>query len=228
MRIAIVSDIHGNLPALEAVLDDLEAQAPDEVWCGGDIGWGGGWASECIARVRKEGWTAVKGNTDVWISGDPQTLESEEARSRHRAIAAAHAIEDEDAEWLLNLPLGHAGPGSILLVHGTPSSPFEAPQPDDPAAAFREYEEQAGIIVYGYVHKAFVRRLADGTLVANSGSVGAPKDGTDACYLIVDRGGPDLILRHRRVPYDRSASIAKARTLDGPLRDLFLENLGAG
>ena len=223
-----MSDIHGNLPALEAVLGDLEAQAPDEVWCGGDIGWGGGWASECIARVRKEGWTAIKGNTDVWISGDPQTLESEEARARHRAIAAAHAIADEDAEWLLNLPLGHAGPGSILLVHGTPLSPFEAPQPDDPAAAFGVYEGQAGIIVYGHVHQAFVRRLADGTLVANSGSVGAPKDETDACYLMVDRGGPDLILRHRRVPYDRQASMAKARTLDGPLRDLFLENLGAG
>lgn len=223
-----MSDIHGNLPALEAVLGDLEAQAPDEVWCGGDIGWGGGWASECIARVRKQGWTAIKGNTDVWISGDPQTLESEEARARHRAIAAAHAITDEDAEWLLNLPLGHAGPGSILLVHGTPLSPFEAPQPDDPAAAFEVYEGEAGIIVYGHVHQAFVRRLADGTLVANSGSVGAPKDGTDACYLMVERGGPDLILRHRRVPYDRQASIARARTLDGPLRDLFLENLGAG
>ena len=223
-----MSDIHGNLPALEAVLGDLATQAPDEVWCGGDIGWGGGWASECIAQVRKEGWTAIKGNTDVWISGDPQTLESEEARAKHRAIAAAHAIGDEDAEWLLNLPLGHAGPGSILLVHGTPLSPFEAPQPDDPAAAFGVYEGQAGIIIYGHVHQSFVRRLADGTLVANSGSVGAPKDGRDACYLVVDRGGPDLILRHRRVPYDRPAAIAKARTLDEPLRDLFLENLGAG
>src|ERR687896_1474693 len=89
LRIAVVSDIHGNLPALEAVQEDLEEVAPDQVWCGGDLGWGGPWASECIARVRDAGWTAIRGNTDIWITGDPQGLESDEDRAELQSVAAA-------------------------------------------------------------------------------------------------------------------------------------------
>ena len=55
MRIAILSDIHGNLPALEAVFGDVKTQSPDEVWVGGDLGWAGPWARECIAQVRATG-----------------------------------------------------------------------------------------------------------------------------------------------------------------------------
>ena len=80
MRVAVVSDIHGNLVALEAVEADLKTQSPDEVWCAGDLGWAGPWAAECIERVRSAGWVTIKGNTDVWIGGDPQTIEVESQR----------------------------------------------------------------------------------------------------------------------------------------------------
>ena len=225
MRIAILSDIHGNLLALDAVMTDVEKQAPDQIWCGGDIGWGGAWASECIKRVREAGWTTVKGNTDVWIAGDPQTITSDEDRELHRAMAAQHNISKDDATWLVNLPLGHTAPGGLLLVHGTPRSPFEAPMPEAAAAEFEPYQDQAKTIIFGHVHVAYSRRLADGTLVCNAGSVGLPSDGETACYLLVDLDGPEISLMHRRVEFDRRAVIAEARRTAAPLGPWLLKKM---
>ncbi len=227
MRIAILSDIHGNLPALEAVRADIESQAPDEIWCGGDLAWGGPWGRDCIAAVREAGWPTIRGNTDVWITGDIQGVESPEERAESEAFARAHDIGEEDARWLIRLPLGHSGPGSILLVHGTPQTPFDAPMPDAPPSEFAPYENAATLIVYAHVHRAFVRRLADGTIVCNTGSVGMPMDGETASYALIDRRGPDLTLTHRRVPFDRAAALERGRSLGGPIGAYFLEKLGA-
>jgi predicted phosphodiesterase len=228
MRIAILSDIHGNLLALDAVMQDLEKTAPDEVWCGGDLGWLGPWAGECIARVREAGWTTVKGNTDVWITGDPQTIEDPGQRAEHESIAASHAISDDDARWLLNLPLGHSGSGSILLVHGTPDSPFVAPQPNAPSSEFTPYEAKAGLVIYGHVHKAFTRRLADQTIVCNSGAVGLPMDGPLASYLIVDQLSGTWTITHRRVEFDRRGALAQSKHQGGPESTQFIEYLETG
>jgi putative phosphoesterase len=228
MRIAVVADIHGNLLALDAVMTDIEKQAPDEIWCAGDIGWLGPWASECIARVRQAGWTCVKGNTDVWIAGDPQTIESPEAREKFKEIAAQHAISQDDATWLLNLPLGHSAPGSILMVHGTPSSPFVGPQPNDGAAEFAPYQGEAGLVIVGHVHKAFTRRLADSTIVVNAGSVGLPLDAETASYLLIDMHGPNWTLAHRRVPFDRRGAMAQAKVMGGAAGEMFLDWLAKG
>jgi predicted phosphodiesterase len=226
VRVAVISDIHGNLVALEAVVADLHAQAPDEIWCAGDLGWSGPWAAECIERVRSEGWTTIKGNTDVWITGDPQTVEGDKQRAEFRALATAHGLGSEDARWLLDLPVGHSGPGSVLMVHGTPETAFDAPLPEAPGSDFTPYEGQASLVLYGHVHRAFVRRLKDGTVVANPGSVGLPMDGPTASYLVIDLNAPDFTLRHRRIEFDRAACIERARAIQGPVGKLFLENLG--
>jgi putative phosphoesterase len=225
LRIAVISDIHGNLMALDAVLTDIESQSPDEVWCGGDIAWGGPWPQECIDRVREACGVTIKGNTDIWVTGDPQGV-PDGARDEHKALAAAHAISEESARWLLNLPLGHSGQGSLLLVHGTPQTPFDAPMPDGPVAAFAPYQGQAQIVIYGHVHRAFIRRLADGTIVCNTGSVGLPMDGDRATYLLLEHAGPDWVLSHRRIGFDRRAAIAQARRMDEPLGPYSLKNLG--
>jgi predicted phosphodiesterase len=226
VRIAILSDVHGNLPALEAVMSDIESQAPDEVWCGGDLAFFGPWAVECIEVIRATGWPTVRGNTDVWITGDPQSLTDEAQRAYMTAMADAHSISSNDAAWLLRRPIGHSGPGSILLVHASPESPFDAPMPDAPAADFSIYLDKASVVVYGHVHRAFARRLADGTLVCNPGSVGLPSDGTTASYMLVDADGPEFLLRHRRVEFDRAAAAARGRAVGGPIGKHFLETLG--
>lgn len=226
MRIAILSDIHGNLPALEAALADVEGHGVDEIWCGGDVAFFGPWASECIARVRDAGWPAVKGNTDVWITGDPQGGVDEALADEIVTIAGAHAISDEDVSWLLNLPLGHPGPASSLMVHATPESPFDAPMPEAPSGDFEVYEGRAQVVVYGHVHRAFVRRLKDGTLVANTGSVGLPMDGTTGSYLLLDVDGPDVVFRLQRFTFDRDAALAGAREVGGPVGSAFEQRLG--
>jgi predicted phosphodiesterase len=98
--------------------------------------------------------------------------------------------------------------------------------PDAPASEFLPYEGQANIVVFGHVHLAFVRRLADGTIVCNTGSVGLPMDGDTASYLLVDQNGSDWTLRHRRVSFDREAVIAQARDMDALLKDRFFESFG--
>ena len=221
MRIAIVTDIHGNLTALEAVVKDIQQQAPDQVWCGGDLGWLGPRAKECIAYVREAGWPTVRGNTDVWITGDPQTVEDEEDRRLYQDVAAQHNISNEDARWLVGLPLGHPGPGSLLMVHGTPDTPFTAPFPEDPPAAFTPYEGKAGLVIFGHVHVPFVRQLSDGTVVANPGSVGLPADGTAASYMLVDQAGADWTIRHRHVEFDVASVIEQARAFGGPAAERF-------
>ena len=212
--------------ALDAVVTDIEKQGVDQVWCAGDLAWGGPWASECIARVRGYGWPTVRGNADVWITGDPQTITDPTQRSAFEEMARQHAISEDDAMWLANLPIGHSGPGSLLMVHGTPASPFAAPGPDSPAAAFEPFEDQAGLTVFGHVHKAFVRRLRDSTLIVNAGSVGLPLDGETACYLIVDNTGPEITLVHRRVAFDRRAGMAQAKVMGGAVAEFFLRMLG--
>ena len=225
MRIAVLADIHGNLPALEAVMADVKTQSPDEVWCGGDIAWGGPWATECIATVRDAGWPTVKGNTDVWITGDPQNIWAHDERDKLSEMASDHDISHEDAAWLINLPLGHTGTGSILLVHASPESPFSAPGPHAPAAEFAIYEGSASLVVYGHVHEAFTRRLSEGTLVANTGSVGLPKDGSTASYLVIDRNGTDLLLRHRRVPFDIERAVSEAKRKGGLVASGFVDSM---
>lgn len=225
MRIAILSDIHGNLTALEAVMKDVDQQAPDQIWCGGDLGWLGPRAKECISYVRDAGWPTVKGNTDVWIAGDPQTVEGDEARKRHQELAAQHDVNDDDARWLVSLPIGHTGPGSVLMVHGTPETPFAAPFPEEPPAAFTPYEGKAGLVIFGHVHVPFVRQLSDGTVVANAGSVGLPADGVTATYMLLDQHGPGWTIRHRRVEFDLEAVAGQARAFGGPAGERFLELL---
>ena len=226
MRIAILADIHGNLPALEAVAADIDKQAPDQIWCGGDLGWLGPWASECVSFVRAAGWPTVKGNTDVWLAGDPQTISDEDERKTNIGIAGAHNVSQDDARWLVSLPVGHTGPASILMVHGTPESPFTAPFPDDPIASFAPYEGQAGLVIYGHVHVAFVKRLPEGTMLANPGSVGLPADATAASYLLLDHNGGGWTIRHRRVDYDTETVVEAARAMGGPAGDRFISLLG--
>jgi predicted phosphodiesterase len=217
---------HMRIAVLSAVMTDLESQRVDEIWCGGDIAFGGAWAGECIARVREAGWTTIKGNTDIWVTGDPQPHTDPEARTFIEEMAAIHSVSEDDARWLVNLPLGHSAPGSVLLVHATPDSPFDGPLPDAPAADFAPFEGRAGLVIYGHVHQAFVRKLPDGTIVCNTGSVGMPMDGDEACYMLLDSDGPSWMIRHRRVRFDRRAVIAQLKRCPEPLRSWALEHFG--
>jgi putative phosphoesterase len=213
MRIAIVSDIHGNLPALDAVVADLDTIRPELVLHGGDLALGGPHPVEVVNRIRELGWPSVLGNTDEALGEDPAALER---RSAFVALAAARTREmlgSERVEWLIGRPLVQRAAG-IALVHAQPGDCWAIVEHDATDDRLREVFGPLGapIAVYGHIHHAYVRRL-DGLTVVNSGSVSLSLDGdARAAYAVIDDGR----VEHRRVAYDVDRVAAEMVAMDYP------------
>lgn len=218
MCIAVVSDIHGNLTALEAVITDLREASPDLVLHGGDLADSGARGMEVIDAVRALGWRGVAGNGEGALTR-PETLE-EFARSsrapgsmwdaiREMMAATRERLGEERIAWLARLP-GMQVAGGVALVHASPQSTWRAPGADAGDAELESVYGRLGepIAVYGHIHRGFVRTLP-GLVVANAGSVSLSYDGDcRAGYVLVE--GSEVTFR--RVEYDVEAEV---RTLSG-------------
>jgi len=213
MRLAIISDVHGNLTALEAVIAELKTTSPDLVLQGGDLVVGGPRPAEVIDRIRELGWAGVVGNTDevLWA---PEQFEQQAKRAPklralleilfHDFAATRELIGDERLRWLQSLPPAWQDHG-IKLLHASPGDLWQAPMPDcDEEQLVATYGGLgSAVVVYGHIHRPYVRRVA-GFAMANSGSVGTPYDGDPrASYLLVEDGNVKI----RRVEYDVEAEI---------------------
>lgn len=208
MRVAIVSDVHGNRRAFEAVVNDLREVSPDLVLHGGDLAYGGAHSAEIIDALRSLGWSGVRGNTDEML-WDPQPLvelanRQPKLKTLLERIQAAIPITsewlgEERLEWLKGLPMRHTE-GDITVVHAGPNDTWRSPMAN---ASDEELQNVYGplktpVMVYGHIHHPYVRSLA-GMTVANSGAVSLSYDGDwRASYLVVD--GKDVSIR--RVEYD--------------------------
>jgi putative phosphoesterase len=199
VRIAIVSDVHGNLPALEAVLTDLDEVRPGVVVLGGDLALGGPHPVEVVDRIRELGWPSVLGNADA-VLDDERTI-PEQARG-FVAQAAARTREmlgPERIAWLARQPMEWRD-GGVAVVHAVPGDCWAVVTQDASDDSLRETYSPLGVevAVYGHIHHAYVRRL-DGLTVVNSGSVSLSLDGdVRATYVIIEDGH----IEHRRVAYD--------------------------
>jgi putative phosphoesterase len=208
-RSAIVSDLHGNLAALEAVIDELECERPDVVVHGGDLALSGAHPAEVVDRVRELGWPGVVGNVDelLWR---PEQREAREAEAPHRrplfrllfgshADATREMLGRQRIGWLRTLPREHRI-GEVLVMHASPRALWQAPLARASDEELRETYAGLGaaLVVYGHIHRPFVRTLSD-LIVANSGSVGQPWDGDPrTSYLVIEDGNVSI----RRVEYD--------------------------
>jgi putative phosphoesterase len=209
MRIAIISDIHGNLKALEAVLADLKTVAPDVILHGGDLGHGGARPAEVVDRVRELGWPGVCGNTDEMLWA-PETFREFAEKSPVRfqrmfemigemASTTRELLGAERIAWMKRIPREQRC-GALALVHASPGDLWRAPSPDAADSELREAYGglHAGVAVYGHIHQPYVRKMP-GLTVANTGSVSLSYDrDTRASYLVVDEGKAVI----RRVEYD--------------------------
>ena len=208
MRIAIVSDIHGNRMALEAVLADLRETAPDLILHGGDLPHGGSSPAEIVDQIRDLAWEGVLGNTDEMLFR-PQSLTDFARSSPHLAALWAaieemaawtrEALGEERLQWLADLPMQQVC-RSLALVHASPSSCWRSPAQSASDADLEAVYGQLGmpVAVYGHIHHPYIRSMPRVT-VANSGSVSLSYDGDPrACYLLVDDNKPAI----RRVEYD--------------------------
>ena len=211
MRVAVFSDVHGNVRALEAVLAEIEARGPfDEIVNGGDLAFGGPRPREAMDLLIGRGHPTVLGNTDVWIAGIEPGGGSIAAWAR-RQLQPAHE------EYLRRLPTSYRieppGGPPLVVVHATPTSLGDLLSPDAPEAVVSTMFEQARTrtLVYGHIHKAYVRDVAQG-LVVNTGSVGFPFDGnTKPSFAILRLDGGRWHAENIRVAYDHEA-VAKDLT----------------
>jgi predicted phosphodiesterase len=199
---ALLYDVHGNLPALEAVLADARAAGADRWVLGGDYALFGGWPAETVARLRElEPAVWIRGNGERW-SAEPGDA-PDQAVVQGAIAAVREALGTDTVSELATLP-ADATEGDTLICHGSPVSDVRSflPEPADD-----EEELLAGVeqrrIVFGHTHLPF-RRVASAIELVNPGSVGMPFDGDHrAGYALVH---PDGTVEHRRVAYDHAAS----------------------
>lgn len=219
MRIAIFSDVHGNLPALEAVLSDIHRQHVDAVYCLGDLVGYAPFPNEVTDRIRREQIPTIMGNYDDGVGFDRDECgcayrESDERmRGQHSLEWTKARVTPENKAFLRGLRPEirvDADGRRVLLVHGSPRRMNEYLFEERPDSSFQQLaaSSNADIIVVGHTHKPYTKRIGDVWFV-NVGSAGKPKDGNwQACYAILDVAAapPASFVR---VPYD-VAAVARA------------------
>jgi predicted phosphodiesterase len=208
MRIAVISDVHDNLTAFQAVLADVRQMSPDLILHGGDLVIGGSSPAEIVDQVRDLGWPGVFGNTDQAIF-EPQSLEEFASASAAPAALwdavrattnfAREALGAERIAWLSGLPQVLVHP-PIALVHASPTSAWRSPYANatDPELASTYSPLRQPIVVYCHIHQSFVRKVGELTVI-NTGSASQSFDGDPrASYVLIDEEVPTI----RRVEYD--------------------------
>jgi len=205
MRIAIFSDVHGNVVALEAVLAAIRREAaPDALFVAGDLVLLGPRPAEALALLRSiDGARFVKGNTDQYLIDYGDDVEDV-------TFARAHLSDDEIA-FIRDLPFEQrleAAPGhELLVVHANPRDLEQAIKPGAAAALIRPLLEgvTAEVVAFGHYHVPFMRRLDQWTLL-DVASVGMPRDGDQrAVYATLTWDGGAWQVEHHRVPFDIEA-----------------------
>jgi predicted phosphodiesterase len=231
VRIAIVSDIHGNRTAFEAVLSDLEQMSPDLVLHGGDLADSGSSPVEIVDRIRDLGWHGVVGNTDEMLFR-PESLKEFAQQSpaleplfaviTDMAAVTREALGDNRLAWLRGLPHLHKQ-GPVALVHATPKSAWRAPAADSSDAELESIFAPLdhAIAVYAHIHHPYIRS-AQGRIVANTGSVSLSYDGDPrASYLLIEDRKPCI----RRVPYDIDKELKNLSASRLPHKDWIAKTL---
>lgn len=180
MKLGLVSDVHANLPALEAVLDDMP-ESVDEVVCLGDVVGYNPFPAECVDLVREECGYVLQGNHDREVRNPERYSSNRQAEAGLRY--AEKELSGDQVEYLLELPEQVEVEG-ILAVHSHPENLDEYVFPDD-FPEMRPYLDGYDGLFLGHTHVQH-EEVVDDRLVLNPGSIGQPRNGTAAEYAVVD------------------------------------------
>jgi len=195
MEIALIADVHANLPALEAVLEEIAGL--EVLSCGDIIGYNP-YPNETIEVFRERGIKGVLGNHD-WAALT-LSLSWFNPAAAQALLWTARALSKENLRYLSTLP-EKLHDSRLLLCHGSPRDPiFEYVYPDAPEALLTSFLQERRVLVLGHTHVPFVKRFEEG-LILNPGSVGQPRDGNPrASYAILDVESSRVEIK--RVSYD--------------------------
>lgn len=238
--ITIFGDIHANLPALEAVLTDMDERHLQNRYCLGDLVGYGTFPNEVTSIIRESGIPCIMGNYDQGVGNDSDDCgcayktEIEEERGK-RSIAWTNAHTTAlNKQYLRELPLHfplELSGRKILLVHGSPRKINEYLYEDRPDSSLERILDAAGvkILICGHTHLPYHKVLPSGRHIINAGSVGKSKDKDNrACYVVVSMDGERLTVTFERVPYDieRAAKAIEASDMPHEFATMLREGKG--
>ncbi len=213
MKIAVFSDLHGNIFALEAVLKVIVQAQANEIVCLGDLVGYHPFPNEVVERIRRLAIPTIMGNYDQGVGFDLDdcgcAYRSQEERERgHLSFAwTRRVVTQEHKQFLTQLLPRYEiefGEHRLLFVHGSPRRINEYLFPDRPEESFLHMmeKEKAQVLVCGHTHIPFCRRIQH-LLVINDGSVGLPKDGDWRACLCLIEIGEEITVHFERIPYPR-------------------------
>jgi putative phosphoesterase len=219
VRVAAISDIHGNLPALEAVLAEIDREGVDDIVVAGDTAHGP-WAAEIVDLLAERSARCVRGNADREVVdrsdlfGPLAPWSADRLGERRLTVVAG---------WPLTVELSVDGLGETLVCHSTPTSedPIYTRITPDAELVSILGNVDADVLVCGHTHMQYDRTLSSGLRVVNPGSVGIPYEGARGAYWALLGPGVEF----RRTPYDVEGAVAAIEVLGVPVDARMLEQL---
>jgi putative phosphoesterase len=219
-RAAVITDIHGNLPALEAALQTIDSAGIETIYCGGDLVGYGPHPNEVCALIEERGIPTIYGNYDYAIARELddcgcayRTEHDRELGQRSVEWTLAHT-DRRSKDFMRALPFDlrfEVGRNRVRLVHGSPRKVNEYLFEDKPARTFERIAEGADcdVLVFGHTHQPWVRAYG-GVQFVNCGSVGKPKDGDPrAAFAVLELTVDRVVATIERVDYDADAVARK-------------------
>jgi putative phosphoesterase len=212
-RVAIITDVHGNLPALEACLARIDELDLDAVYCGGDLVGYGPWPNEVCRLIEERGIPTIFGNYDHAIGRDEEDCgcayrDPHDRELGEQSIAWTLQHTDQHSkDFMRALPFDlrfELAGRRVRLVHGSPRKVNEYLFEDKPARTFQRIAAGADcdVLVFGHTHQPWIHEYG-GILFVNCGSVGKPKDGDPrGGFAMLDAAGDEVTARIERFEYD--------------------------
>lgn len=233
MKIAVISDIHGNIQALEAVLDDIKKESCNKIYCLGDLAMAGPNPNQAVKKLKsmseKEQIFILLGNTDLMLTSDPE-ITYKKLKEKNEIMANAYlddinVIDNMNKEFLRRLPKKieiSLGSLKILMVHGSPRKIDENIYPDLPITKVEEIirDTKANLIFCGHTHLPCGYQTNTNKTVVNVGSVGRPFNlEPKSCYVILEYNEQldNFTILHKYISYDykKASEILSKRGFKG-------------
>lgn len=233
MKIAVISDIHGNIEALDSVINDIQKEKCEKIYCLGDLALAGPEPSLTIKKIKslldEHDFTVIQGNTDERLSRFSQefydVVSKVNAPMANAYLADIEELSDEDKEFLCNLDKAkeiNISDIKILLVHGSPRRNDENIFPD---LSLNEVEEMlvgvdSNLVFCGHTHVPCGYQTNTNQTVVNVGSIGRPfSEEPKSCYVVleIDEEKSNFLIRHKFVSYDHKTAARKmsCRSFEG-------------